>query len=48
VDEVKAFESDVGSESESKLEKGRRIIDAKPSAIVVTATKVYPDEIEEP
>jgi hypothetical protein len=48
VAEVKAFESDAGSDSESELEKGRQIIDAEPSAIVSTTTKVQPDEPDEP
>jgi hypothetical protein len=39
VAEVKASESDAGSDSESEPEKGRWIIDAKPSAIVTT-TKI--------
>jgi hypothetical protein len=47
--EVKSFESDVGSNSESKLENGIRIIDMEPSATVST-TKIQlnePDETEE-
>jgi hypothetical protein len=45
--EVKSYESDVGSDSESEPEKGTQIIDAKPSATVAT-TKVYPGEPDEP
>ena len=45
--EVKAYESDVGFESESKLEKGRQIIDVKPSATIGT-TKIHPDEPDGP
>jgi hypothetical protein len=41
--EVKAYESDVGSDSESKLERRIEIIDAEPSAIVST-TKLQPGE----
>jgi hypothetical protein len=47
VAEVKAFESDVGSNSESELERGRQIIDAEPSATVST-TKLHPGEPDEP
>jgi hypothetical protein len=47
VAEVKAYESDVGYDSESELERGRRIIDTKPSATVST-TKLHPDEPDEP
>jgi hypothetical protein len=36
VDEVKAYESDAGSDSDSEPERGRQIIDAKPSASVAT------------
>ena len=46
--EVKAYESDVGSNSELEPEKGRQIIDAKPSATIATTTKVQPDEPGEP
>ena len=45
--EVKAYESDVGYESESDLEKGRWIIDVEPSVIVST-TKIQPGEPDEP
>jgi hypothetical protein len=45
--EVKASKSNVGSESECELEKGRWIIDAEPSAIVAT-TKVQLNELDEP
>jgi hypothetical protein len=47
VAEVKASESDVGSDSELELEKGRQIIDVEPSAIVAT-TKIQPSEPDEP
>jgi hypothetical protein len=47
VAEVKASESDVGSDSESELERGRQIIDVEPSAIVAT-TKIHPSEPDEP
>ena len=46
---MKAFELDVGSDSKLKLERGRQIIDAEPSATVAT-TKLHPgepDELEE-
>jgi hypothetical protein len=46
--EVKASESDAGSDSESEPEKGRQIIDAEPSATISTTTKVQPDEPDEP
>jgi hypothetical protein len=47
VDEVKAFESDVGSDFESEPERRRQIIDAKPIANVST-TKIHPGEPDEP
>ena len=47
VAEVKASESDVGSDFESELERGRRIIDVEPSATVST-TKLQPGEPNEP
>jgi hypothetical protein len=47
VAELKASESEAGSDSESDLDKGKWIIDAEPSAIVTT-TKVQPSEPEEP
>jgi hypothetical protein len=47
VDEVKSSESDVGSESESKPKRGRRIIDAETSVIVATP-KLHLDEPNEP
>jgi hypothetical protein len=47
VAEVKDFESDSGSNSESELEKGRQITDTKPSSTVVT-TKIHPREPNEP
>jgi hypothetical protein len=45
--EMKAFESEVDSDSESNPERGKRIIDVEPSATVAT-TKVQPSEPEEP
>jgi hypothetical protein len=47
VAEVKASESDVGSDSESELERGRQIIDVEPSATIAT-TKLQPGEPDEP
>jgi hypothetical protein len=47
VAEVKASESDVGSESEPELERGRQIIDTEPSATVST-TKLQPGEPYKP
>jgi hypothetical protein len=47
VDEVKAFESNVGSDFESEPERGRQIIDAEPSATIST-TKLQPGEPDEP
>jgi hypothetical protein len=47
VAEVKAFESDVGSDSELEPEKGRQIIDVEPSATIAT-TKIQPGEPDEP
>jgi hypothetical protein len=47
VDEVKYSESDASSDFESKIERGRQIIDAEPSAIVAT-TKLQTDEPDEP
>jgi hypothetical protein len=44
---VKASESDVGSDSESEPERGRRIINTKPSATIAT-TKLQPDEPDKP
>jgi len=41
VDEVKAFESYVDSDPELELERGRKIIDAEPSATIPT-TKIQP------
>ena len=46
VAEVKSSESDVGSDSKSELEKGRQIIDMKPSATVAT-TRIHPSEPDE-
>jgi hypothetical protein len=47
VAEVKASESDVGSDSEPEPERGRQIIDAEPSATIAT-TKLQPGEPDEP
>jgi hypothetical protein len=47
VDEVKSFESDVGSNSNLEPERGRQIIDVEPIFTVAT-TKVHPDEPDEP
>jgi hypothetical protein len=47
VAEVKASESDAGSDSESEPERGRQIIDAEPSATIAT-TKLQPGEPDEP
>jgi hypothetical protein len=47
VAEVKAFESDAYSDSETELERGIWIIDAEPSATVAT-TKLQPGEPDEP
>jgi hypothetical protein len=47
VAEVKAFESDVGSDSKSEPEMGRRIIDVEPNATIAT-TKLQPGEPDEP
>jgi hypothetical protein len=47
VAEVKASESDVGSDSEPEPEMGRKIIDVEPSSIVAT-TKIHPSEPDEP
>jgi hypothetical protein len=46
VAEVKASKSDVESDSEPELERGRWIIDVEPSATVAT-TKLQPDEPDE-
>jgi len=45
--EVKASESDADSDPETEPERGRRIIDAEPSATIAT-TKLQPDEPDEP
>jgi hypothetical protein len=47
VAELKAFESEADSDSESNPESGKWIIDVEPSATVAT-TKVQPSEPEEP
>jgi hypothetical protein len=46
VGKVKASELDVGSDSESELERGRHIIDTEPSATVAT-TKLQYGELNE-
>jgi hypothetical protein len=45
--EVKAYESNAGFDSKSEPKRGRRIIDAEPSATVAT-TKLQPGEPDEP
>jgi hypothetical protein len=45
--EVKAFESNVGSDYDSEPEKGRQIIETEPIATIST-TKVQLDEPDEP
>jgi hypothetical protein len=47
VAEVKAYESDAGSDSDSEPERGRRIINAEPNATVAT-TKLQHGEPDEP
>jgi hypothetical protein len=47
MDELKAFESEVDSNSKSNSEGGKWIVDFEPSAIV-TATKVRQNKLEEP
>jgi hypothetical protein len=47
VAEVKASESDAGSDSETEPERGRWIIDTEPSATIAT-TKLQPGEPDEP
>jgi hypothetical protein len=47
MDEMKASESEVDSDSESNPEGEKRIIDVEPNATVAT-TKVCPSEPEEP
>ena len=44
--ELKAFESEVDSDSETNSKGGEHIIDVEPSATVAT-TKVWPSEPEE-
>jgi hypothetical protein len=46
VAEVKALESDVGSNTKSELERRRWIIDTEPNVTVAT-TKLQPDEPDE-
>jgi hypothetical protein len=45
--EVKAIESDAGSDYDSEPERGRQIIDAEPNATVAT-TKLQHGELDEP
>jgi hypothetical protein len=47
VAEVKAYESYVGSKSNSELEKGRQIIDVEPN-VTISTTKIHPGELDEP
>jgi len=47
VAKLKASESDAGYDSEPEPERGRQIIEAKPSATVST-TKLWPGEPDEP
>ena len=47
MDEIKSSELDAGSDSKSKIENGRQIIDVEPSATIVT-TKLQPGEPDEP
>jgi hypothetical protein len=47
VAEVKAYELNVGSDFESELKKGIRIIDVEPNATVAT-TKIQPGELDMP
>jgi hypothetical protein len=46
--EVKSFESNAGSDSDSKPKKWRRIINAELNATIATTTKVQPDKPNEP
>jgi hypothetical protein len=45
--ELNSWESDVVFDSESKIYKGKHIIDVEPISIVIT-TKFHPIEPEEP
>jgi hypothetical protein len=47
VAEVKAYESDAGSDSDPELEKGRQIINMEPSSTIAT-TKLQPSEPDDP
>jgi hypothetical protein len=47
MDELKDYESEVNSNSDSNLEGGKWIIDVEPSA-TVTTIKFWPSELEEP
>jgi hypothetical protein len=44
---VKASESDAGSDSESKLERGRHTIDVESSSTIAT-TKLHPGVPDDP
>ena len=43
---MKASKLDLDSDSNSKMDKGKNIIDVEPSAIVAT-TKIQPEDLEE-
>jgi hypothetical protein len=45
--DLKAFDSEANSDSESNPEGGKQIINVEPSAMITT-TKVWPSEPEEP
>ena len=47
MEELKAYELGACSESESKPDKGKQIIDAEPNTIVAT-TKIQKEELEDP
>ena len=47
MEELKASELYLDSNSDSKLDKGDHIIDAKPSATIAT-TQIHPDDPEDP
>jgi hypothetical protein len=44
--EIKVPESDLGSESKSETNHGRKIIEAEPNVTIAT-TKIQPDDPEE-
>jgi hypothetical protein len=46
VADLKALDSDVGSNSKSEPNNGKQIIDAEPNS-TVTTTMVHPNELEE-